>query len=28
LEKKKIESYAKDDDHSESFFNLYTDLVG
>lgn len=28
LEKKKIESYAKDDDHSESFFNLYTELVG
>jgi starch synthase len=28
LEKKKIETYAKDDDHTESFFNLYTELVG
>jgi starch synthase len=28
LEKKKIETYTKDDDHSESFFNLYTELVG
>ena len=28
LKEKKVESYAKDDDHSDSFFNLYTELVG
>jgi starch synthase len=28
LKEKKIETYAKDEDHSESFYNLYTELVG
>lgn len=28
LKEKKVETYAKDEDHTESFYNLYTELVG